>query len=89
MTLLTSSSSDATSWCDVSLAGHTVPCVAYDVSKLPVSVHVPLNRVLSGLFSQTTALDMTPRELFTSLPDTVRMRAHASVTDKRDNIHVS
>ena len=41
--------------CSVDLfvvAGHKVECIKYDVSTQPVSIHVPVTRLLAGLLAQ-------------------------------------
>ena len=62
----------STTWNDVSVVGDDVSCIVYDVSRQPVSVHVPLTRLLAGVFSKTTLLGITPADLMTSLPASVR-----------------
>ena len=40
------------------VAGHTVECIKYDVSSQPVSIHVPVTRLLAGLLAQISRWDV-------------------------------
>ena len=38
---------------DVTVAGHKASCIDYNVARSPVSVHLPLNRIIAGLLVET------------------------------------
>ena len=40
------------------VAGHKVECIKYDVSSQPVSIHVPVTRLLAGLLAQISRWDV-------------------------------
>ena len=40
------------------VADHKVECIKYDVSSQPVSIHVPVTRLLAGLLAQISRWDV-------------------------------
>ncbi|XP_053210830.1 E3 ubiquitin-protein ligase UBR2-like isoform X2 [Panonychus citri] len=46
-----------------SLCSHRVKCIQYDVSTSPVTIHIPLSRLVAGLLLHVTTKDLNPKEI--------------------------
>ncbi len=45
------------------VAGHKVECIKYDVASQPVSIHVPVTRLLAGLYPLSDKFDIDLKQL--------------------------
>lgn len=46
-----------------SLCSYRVKCIQYDVSTNPVTIHIPLSRLVAGLLLHVTMTDLNPKDL--------------------------